>query len=122
MVRKTPFTGNPRDVELVWLDGYDVGLTEVTTTTNRFERGEALGLEKCHQEVGIYQRFADKDQPLNTGYYMVMETITGCGGYPGVFELVRGAGGLWLGGGWAAPGSRWYPGLQLVFALPQVKA
>lgn len=119
MVRKTPFTGNPRDVELVWLNGFDVGLTEVTTTTNRFGRGEGLGLEKCDQEVGIYQRLTDKAQLLNTWYYIVMETITGRSGDPGVFGLEHDVGGIWLGGTWAMPGNGWDPGSQLVFALPQ---
>lgn len=122
MVKKVTFTKNPRTVELVWLNGYDVGLTAVTTTANRFERGEALGLEKCHEEVGIYQGFADKDQPLNTWYYMAMDTLTDRSGFPRVFGLARGEDGLWLRGRWAGPGDGWYPESQLVFALPQVKA
>lgn len=121
MVKKTPFTGDPRDVDLVWLDGYDVGLTDVRITTERFERGMALGLVECDQEVGIYQRFADKDQPLNTWYYMVMDTITVRVGNPFVFRFERNVDGVWLDSKWARHGSCWYPEYQLVFALPQDK-
>lgn len=46
-----------------------------------------------------------------------MKQIAGRDGFPAVFGLARGEGGLWVGNRWADPGSHWNPGDEFVFSL-----
>lgn len=107
-----------KDVDLVWVQVKDLGLTRGGTTRQIFERADALPfLERCPAEVGPHLRLIDKDQPLNTLYYIAMNTITDRHGHPGVFALERRGDGLWMDGHWARPDGGWPPGGQGVFAV-----
>lgn len=99
-----------------------LGLPGTPTTRQIFARIPqcrvgAYTLELCRAEVGPHQAIADKDQPLGDAYFIMHEPITDRGGLPDVFFLERDGHGLWLGCGWAGPGSRWDPGYRLVVAL-----
>ncbi len=95
----------------------DLGLTGNPTTDQIYEKANSLGLDLCPAEVGPYQRLADKDQEMNTLYWIAMKQITDSDGHPVVFRLTRGTDGSWLLGRWAGPDGRWRPGYRLVFSL-----
>lgn len=121
ILRGVKFTGNPRVIELIWLTGYDLGCREVMINTRDiFEGGNALGLKRCDGEVGLYQRFTDQDQPMNTGYSIATDPIADSNGDPRVLLLTRGADGLGLDTYWAHPDSGWYPGYPFCFRFTQV--
>ncbi|MFI5205361.1 MAG: hypothetical protein ACHQVK_00305, partial [Candidatus Paceibacterales bacterium] len=79
-----------------------------------------LGFELCPPEVGVYQRLIDRNQEMNTAYWIAMKPMSASDGYPHVFKLARHRGGLWLDDDWAVPGIRWGPEGRLVISFPQV--
>lgn len=112
--------------ELIKLRVQDLGLSGIPTTKQIVERAthsriRNMALELCRAEVGPHLAIADKDQPLGNYYYIMHEPLTDRGGDPRVFALGRGGDGLWLGGDWASPGSRWGPESQFVFALRNIE-
>ena len=90
------------------------------TTDEIYQKAQQLGLELCPAEVGPQLRLNYQEQPLNEWVYIGMKQIADRGGSPGVFELTRGGGGLWLRRGWAAPDYGWAPGDGVVFRLRKV--
>lgn len=119
MLRSEGFTTFPdqQTISLVRAKLSDLGLTGFSTMTEILARANTFNLEKCPVEAAVYQRLADKDQPLNTSYFMAMDPIAGSDGHPRVFKLVRDADGLWLCGSWAGPDGQWHPGSEFVFSL-----
>lgn len=139
MIRSQEFTilPEPTPIRLGMLSVADMGFEGVATTAQILgtkedvdEHGNAapftkgriteLGFELCPPEVGVYQRLHDKNQELNTAYWIAMKPIAGSDGHPRVFELGRDGLGLWLYDDWARPGRRWRPGRRLVVSVPQV--
>lgn len=113
----------PQTIDLLWVPVQDFGLPRGGTTKEIFTRADALPfLERCPAEVGPHLRLVDKDQPLNTWYYIAMNTIPGRRGGPSVFGLGHGEDGFWLDGRWAGPGDGWGPGGLLVFSLRKPEA
>lgn len=123
----------PRPIDLVWLRVQDLVFPKGATTVEIFGRENdvnehgnpapftkgrmtELGLGFCPAEVGPHQRLADKDQPMNTWYYIAMEPITDRRGSPDVFELGHDGHGLWLRGLWADPDYGWSPEALFVFS------
>lgn len=106
-----------KPVDLVLLEVSDLGYAKGGTTKQIFGRGNELGLDLCDSRVGPYQRMADRDQEMNTWYWIAMDPMTGSGGDPHVFGLERSEGGIWLDGAWMGPGHRWHPGRRVVFSL-----
>lgn len=109
-------TGEPRSVNLVELSVKDLGITGRRTTDRVFNQ-EALGLYKNPSDVGPHQRLIDKEQPLGSVYYIVMDTMADRHGDPRVFGLAHDEDGLWLGAYWARPDYVWDSRYRLVFSL-----
>lgn len=107
----------PKTVDLVMLDVGDLRYSRGGTTTQIFDQGNELGLDKCDPRVGPYQRMADQDQKMNDWYWIAMDPITDSNGDPRVFRLSRVVDGLWLRSGWAYPDGRWGPLSEFVFSL-----
>lgn len=139
MIRNSEFTTlpEPTTIRLGMLSVADMGFEGVATTaqilgtkedideqgnTAPFTKGRIaeLGFELCPPEVAVYQRLHDKNQEMNTAYWIAMKPIADSDGDPDVFGLGRNALGLWLLDDWASPDSRWLPGNRLVVSVPQV--
>lgn len=108
---------NPEIIKTVRLKVQDLGLENGATTDEVYVRADELGLDLCPEEVGVYQRLKDINQPLDERYFIAMKQIIDRDGLPVVFSLARLASGLWLDYRWARPNDRWGPEDQLVFAV-----
>ena len=100
---------------------------ENPTTDDLYQKAEELGLELCPAEVGPAYRLAyqekgelKKDQPMGEWIRIAMKQIPDPDRDPSVFDLVRGAGGVWLSSGWTGPTGRWPPTGEFVFRLQSV--
>lgn len=110
--------GKPETIHLVRLTVNDMfGDGKNHTTAEIYKKAADLGLELCPPEVGPLYRIAYKDQPQGEYLHIAMEQITGSGGRPSVFSLVRGGRDVWLDGRWARPDAGWFPGPSFVFRL-----
>ena len=89
----------------------------IHTTDEIYTKAKEQGLDLCPPQTGLQLRVDYKDQPMNEWLYMGMKPITDSDGYPHVFGLGRGDGGLWLVGAWVRPGDQWDPGHEFVFSL-----
>lgn len=107
---------NPKMLVTVRLKVADL-LPGNPTTDQIYAKAKELGLELVPAETGVRYRLKYKDQPLDEWLYMGMKQIADRRGNPGVFLLGRVEGGLWLGGDWAGPVSRWHPDGEFVFSL-----
>ena len=108
---------NVERLDLVRLSVKDLGFPDGATVLEIFIRAQELGLDLCPAEVGPHLRLQYVDQPLNEWVSVAMKQIAGRGGFPGVFALERGGGGLWLSSRWAGPGDWWGADNQLAFSL-----
>lgn len=108
---------NPEDAKLIRLRVADLGFPRGATTQEIFDRAIALGLELCPAEVGPQYRLQYKNQPMNEWVYVGMKQITGSGGGPCVFGVVRDDGGSGLGSFWAGPDFGWREDHGFVFRL-----
>jgi hypothetical protein len=108
---------NKEVATLIRLTVADLGFKTSATTDQIYERAQTLGLELCPPDTGPNYRLKYKDQPLNEWVRIGMKQIADSVGDPGVFNLGRGVGGLWLGFGWALPDRGWYPDNEFVFRL-----
>ncbi len=113
---------NREEAKLVRLTVADLGFKTSATTDQIYERAQALGLELCPPDTGPNYRLQYKDQPLEEWVRIGMKQITGQGGDPDVFGLVRYDDGLWLYSGWALPGNAWNPGNGFVFRFRKAEA
>ena len=91
------------------------------TTDEIYKRIEELGLELCPPETGPQYRLQYMNQPMGEWFRVGRKQITGRGGYPSVFGLVRYENGLWLYDCWAEPSREWDPGSAFVFRLRKLK-
>lgn len=120
MVESSAFTTlpEPQELDLVRLQVKDLGINkDLPTTDEIYAKAQELGLELCPAEVGPQYRLKYKDQPRGEWVAIGMKQIAGSDGYPGVFEVDHGGGGLWLSSGWARPGDGWNPGYRFVFSF-----
>jgi hypothetical protein len=115
-------TPNPEDLTLIRLTVADLGFRTSATTDQIYERAQQLGLELCPPDTGPNYRLQYRNQPLNEWFRIGMKQITGSGGRPNVFSLGRDDDGLWLGNGWADPGSTWRPDGEWCFRLRKSEA
>lgn len=112
----------PEKIILMRLTVKDIGFPDGATTQEIYNRVKELGLELCPAETGPNLRLNYLDQPLAEWFWIAMKQITDSGGDPGMFGLDRVAGGLWLDGSWASPGSGWDSGSRFVFRLRKFKS
>lgn len=108
---------NRERIQLVRLKVRDLGFKNGATTQEIYQKAAELGLDLCPAEVGPNLRFQYMEQPLGEYFWVAMKQIADRDRGPSVFGLVHGTDGLWLSGGWAEPGGRWYPGDEFVFCL-----
>lgn len=122
MMRNPQFKILPerREIQTVRLKVRDLGFPSGATTEQIFAKAVELGLELCPAEVGPYQRLKDKDQPIDTAYWIAMEPIIDRNGRPNVFSVDRYGSERWLLRSWTTPDDRWGPDDELMFWLPQV--
>lgn len=118
MLKSSDFTAlkEAKSIIIVRLKVADL-LSGYPTTDQIYAKAKELGLDLVPAEAGIHYRLKYKDQPLNEWLYMGMKQIAGRYGYPGVFRLNRGDGGLWLSRSSADPGDRWDPEDEWMFVL-----
>lgn len=114
-------TKQSEQIELVRLTVRDLGFANGATIDQIYQKANEFSLELCPPEVGPAYRVQYTDQPMNEYLLIAMEQISGPGGGPGVFGLDRGAGGVWLGRGFAGPSYPWGPGDGFVFRLPRFR-
>ncbi len=119
MLKSSDFTTlkNPEEINLILLTVADLGLNGHPTIDEIYARAEELGFELCPAELGPHYHLQNTDQPLGVRRYVGMKQITVGDSGPRVFGLARLGGGLWLGGDWARPGSRWNPERRFFFRL-----
>ena len=112
------------DAILIRLKVGDLGFpkNKYPTTDEIYQRIEELGLELCPPEVGPHYRLANLEQPMGDWVRIGMKQIVVRDGLPSVFGVERSGDGLWLGGGWAEPGSDWDPGNEFLFRLRKPSA
>lgn len=111
---------NRERITLINLSVADLGFTRNATTTQIYERAQALGLELCSVDTGPNYRLQYQNQPMGEWVRIGMKQINDRDGSPYVFNLERHGGGLWLYHTWAKPGSGWYPGNRFIFRLRKV--
>lgn len=114
LLAKTEFSKKSRDIELVKCTVQELGFTESPTTRELSAKVREIG-SLLPAEVGPALRLAYPDQPLYKWYYLMMEPITGSGGDPNVFGVVRDGRDSWLYAGVANPDDRWDLGVVVVF-------
>lgn len=117
MLDKIKWQKRKEKIDLVEVSVGDLGFNEWTTTKEIYKRAQELGLDLCPPEVGAFLRASYKEQSPHKWLFVGMEQITDRDGNPNVFSLARSGDGLWLGNGWAPPGSRWAPGNEFAFRL-----
>lgn len=124
MLRSKDFTTlkNPEEAALVRLRVEDLGFPRGATTDEIYTRAEELGLELCPAEVGPQYRLKYTDQPSGEWLYIGMKQIPVSDGSPHVFRVEHDSDGRWLGGHWAEPAGRCYPGIVFVFRLRKVSS
>lgn len=108
----------PMVIDLVKLSVADLGFQAGATRQEIYARARERGLELCPREVGPALRLTYMDQPMDDWLIIGMEPITGPGGRPVVFRVVRLGDGLWLDNDWALPDDEWGPESTFVFRLP----
>lgn len=100
----------------------DLGFKRRPMLRSVYSRAHSLGLWPCPAEVGPHLRLALTGQPTNEGLVIGMMPIRGrhsrAPGVPlSVFWLGSSERGLWLDTGWAYPGTRWDPEIEIVWCL-----
>lgn len=91
LISKIKLSKEPKDINLAWLSGRDLGLTASAPYREFLKAGKTKGYNLCEPEVGLYLRLQDLNQPLNDIYWMAMEPILDRDGHPSVF----GGGARW---------------------------
>ncbi|MFC1787817.1 hypothetical protein ACFLZY_01200 [Patescibacteria group bacterium] len=119
MMEHADFVASPeaQNMDFIRLSVADLNIQGTPTTDAVYARAQELGLELVPPDAGPAYRLATLDQTMEDWVYMGMEQITDPDGGPSVFNVGRNEGGLWLGCGWARPGSEWDSGLVFVFRL-----
>lgn len=107
---------NPKMLDTVRLKVADL-LPRNPTTDQIYAKAKELGLELVPAEAGVHYRLKYADQPIGESFYIAMKQIADRLGYPSVFTLDRGGGGLWLDLSFAFPGNGWGPEGEFLFAL-----
>ncbi|KKR89309.1 MAG: hypothetical protein UU36_C0035G0007 [Candidatus Uhrbacteria bacterium GW2011_GWE2_41_1153] len=108
---------NPEEITIVQLTVADLGFTRSATTTQVFERAQALGLELCPPNIGPNYRLKYRNQPLHERFLIGMKQIDDSDGNPHIFFLGRHGVGLWLYGIWAQPHGEWNNSDEFAFCL-----
>ena len=103
------------NVDLVRLTVKNLGFSAGGATTDEiYQQAEKLGLELCPAEIGPQLRLQNS---ASEWIRIAMKQIAGRHGFPHVFYLDRGDGGLWLDGDGARPSDRWAGAYEFVFCL-----
>ena len=103
LMDRMPLVSAPETWDLYGVSNAELGLTQGGTVAQSFKALAKVGDVKLPAEAGPYLRLAMSDQPLGQWELMYMDPIADRGGCPGVFNVGRGRGGLWLDGGDADP-------------------
>lgn len=104
-------------IETVRFTVRNLGFVQGATTDQIYAKAAEFCLELCPPDVGPQYRMKYTDQPMNEYLYVAMKQISGPGGDPNVFRLLRDGGGVWLEYCFARPGSYWNPDFEFVFRL-----
>lgn len=117
LINKMPL-GKIEKIDLCKMTPAEMGFTAPATWVQILEKIKELGGDICPPEVGPLFGLEDTKQENGSWYYIAMEPITGSGGGPLVFCVMRDVGGKrWLGAVWVNPGLEWSLGLEIVFRL-----
>lgn len=108
---------HPEEIDFIRLNVSALGFENGATTEQIYKRAEKLGLELLPPEFGPLYRKEYKNQPRNEWFFIAMKYIPDRDGNPRVFELGRGARGLWLSNRWVASDDEWDPWDEWCFRL-----
>ena len=121
LIEKVEFQKKKEKINLVKMSVKDLGFTGYPTTTEIYTKAREKGLELLPAEAGLALRLAYKDQPISDYFWVGTEPISGSGGRPGVFYVLRVAGGeRWLDSFCAFPAYRWGLSFEVVFRFSNV--
>lgn len=100
------------DVEMEIVSLAELGFTEAASLQDILKAGRKAGLLPC---AHLGPNFPFEVLQPNEYIWIAMEPIVVSGGWPDVFQVLRGAGGRWLFADDAAPDDRWYPDDRFAF-------
>lgn len=103
------------DLDLVVLSVGDLGFNDGARYADICAKAQELGLKLCPAEVGPALRLQYGDQPKDEWLRIAMEAMVDRDGGLGIFDVDRGAGGLWLDGNCGRPDFVWSADDRFVF-------
>ena len=107
-----------QELEIIRLRVRDLDTVNAYATTEEiYKKAQELGLEFCPAEVGPQYRLQYEAQPSGEWIATGMIPVKGSDGRLGLFEVIRGKSGLWLGHNWAEPDYKWHKDREFIFCL-----
>ncbi len=118
VIQKVQVSEQLKHLDLVRLNGRELGFPNGATRPRIYSRAKALGLELCPQEVGLSLRLHYKEQPTRETLEIAMEPFKMHRHGEYVFELCIRPEGPDLGGGASHSRFPWPPSIYWVFVKP----
>jgi len=115
ILQKVEFSHEGKSYELVSFSVSQLGFPNGATLQQIYDKAEELGLELCPAEVGPQLRLQYPDQQNDEWLRIAMNPITDSDGNPGLFEVGRNDGRLWLDGNGGRLDLRWFGYNRFVF-------
>ena len=121
MLNKIESLKQKEKIDLVSFSVEQLGFSNGATLQQIYDKAKGLGLELCPPQVGPEFRLNYKDQPNGEWLRIAMDSISGRGGYPGVFSVGCDDGGLWLSNYYGTPPTSGMASIALSFGLARIR-